>query len=111
MPCLHSADCVLRSVDFAEIEGGPQRVDAVSPRRVDVCVGREAAVEFKDGHAVRECPCGPGEIEVLARGLVERQGGALFAPELPGYATPGARTTRARASSRSREASWQVQAA
>jgi hypothetical protein len=45
--------------------GGPQRVDAVTPGRAELGVGREAAVEFKDGHAVRECPRGAGEIEVL----------------------------------------------
>ena len=56
------------------MSGGPQRVDAVTQASVEVCVGGEAAVEFKDGHAVRECPCGAGEIEVLARGLKERLG-------------------------------------
>jgi hypothetical protein len=51
----------------------PQRVNAVTPRGVDVCVRWKTVIEFNDRHAVRQCPRGA----VSAYNLVHRFWGPL----------------------------------
>src|SRR5471030_588032 len=63
---------------FLRCWGGGKGSDASLLSGVLVGDRREPSVELEDRHAMRESPCGAGEVGVATNGLIDREGSAAF---------------------------------